>query len=202
MLISIVLLVTAGVLSAGVFLYKSMATKESENKMTALERSQNEFQPALIKEFQKLSNRIQVAEAILDNHIAPSAFLYALEKDTLTGVQFSEFKFKYKNNDIAEFSLKGKTASVNSVALQSTLFSDSDIIKQSIFSDIDLINGGVTFNVEGEIDLNAIRFANVVAEAFSANDQEHNPVDNQRLDSDLFFNNDLLNQSGDFGNFE
>ncbi|MCD5384663.1 MAG: hypothetical protein LRZ97_01980 [Candidatus Pacebacteria bacterium] len=211
MLVSIVLLVVAGVLSAGVFLYKNISLRELDNKKTAIEQSKDSFQPELIKEFMQLSSRIQVAEGILENHIAPSVFLHALERDTLTGVQFTEFKLKPINTEVAEFSLKGKTGSVNSVALQSSRFGDSNIIKNSIFSDIDLVNGGVTFNVIGEINLDTIRFADMAQNLSQDHSQNLNNIRTNGLQQESVTGDDPLlggeiseedDGFGEFGSFE
>ncbi len=197
MLIAIVLIAVASVLSVGVFLYKNIAQQEEKNKKERLQKSRDSFDPALIKKMQKLSTRIEVAQEILDNHIAPSAFLQTLEKITLSGVQFTEFNFKPKNNEVAEFSMKGKAGSVNSIALQSAKFSTNDMIKTSIFSDIDLVNSGVTFNVSGELDLDTIRFADVSNNTFSQSDNQINNMPTF---------NDLINSSQDteldFGAFD
>ncbi len=203
MLVSIILLVIAIVLSVGVFLYNGFANSQLEAKKTSLERSRDNFQPALIKDFEKLSNRINVAETILENHIAPSIFLDALERDTLESVQLTSFKFKLKNNDLAEFAIKGKTNSVNSVALQSSKFGESEIIKNSIFSDIDLVNGGVVFNVTGEVDLNAIRFTNLINGSFQQNPNIQDLFNNTQSQTNTQTENfNDLNDFGDFGNLQ
>ncbi len=203
MLIAIVLISIASVLSIGVFLYKNMAQQEEKNKKERLQKSRDSFDPALINKIQKLSTRIEVAQEVLDNHIAPSTFLQTLEKITLSGVQFTEFNFKPKNNEIAEFSMKGKTGSVNSVALQSAEFSNSDMIKTSIFSDIDLVNGGVTFNISGELDLDAIRFADVSNNTFS---QSNNQINNIPTFDDLINSSNQIQNTQDseldFGSFD
>ncbi len=163
MLISIVLLVVAGVLSAGVFFYHELTVSDANAKKEQLKRAKGAFEPKLIKELTLLSDRIRVAEEILEKHTAPSIFLESLEKDTLSEVQFVDFEYKQKSADSAVFSLKGKTNSVNSVALQSSRFGESTIIRDPIFSDIDLVKDGVVFKVDGKIDLNAIRYSNVAS---------------------------------------
>jgi hypothetical protein len=163
MLIAIVALVISGVLSAGVFLYKNLAVSDAESKKEQLQKARGAFEPKLIEELMKLSDRIRVAEGILENHTAPSVFLQALEEDTLSGVQFVDFEYAQKSTDRATFALKGKTGSVNSVALQSSRFGESNIIRDPIFSDIDLVKDGVTFTVEGEIDLGAIRYSTIAS---------------------------------------
>ncbi len=170
MLVSVVALVVSSVLSAGVFLYKNFAASNFESKKQLLEKTRGAFEPKLIEQLMKLSERIRVAEGIVEKHTAPSVFLNALEQDSLTNVQFIKFEYTQKNTDIATFSLKGKTTSVNSVALQSSRFGDSNIIKDSIFSNIDLVKDGVTFEVEGEIDLNAIRYSNLASTALLQRD--------------------------------
>ena len=104
MLIAIVALVIAGVLSAGVFFYHGLAVSDAGYKKEQLQKARGAFEPKLITELMLLSDRIRVAEGILENHTAPSVFLQALERDTLTGVQFIEFEYKQKTADKAIFS--------------------------------------------------------------------------------------------------
>ncbi len=163
MLVSIVLVVISGVLSAGVFFYHQLAISDAESKKEQLQRARGAFEPKLIQELMLLSDRIRVAEGILEKHTAPSIFLQALEQDTLTGVQFISMEYKQKDSETALFTLKGKTHSVNSVALQSSRFGESTVIKDPIFSDIDLVKDGVTFTVKGEVDLSAIRYSSIAS---------------------------------------
>ncbi len=196
MLVSIVSLVIAGVLSAGVFFYHGLVVSDADNKKEQLQRARGAFEPKLIKELMLLSDRIRVAEGILENHTAPSVFLQALERDTLTGVQFIDFEYEAKTTDKATFSLKGKTNSVNSVALQSSRFGESTIIKDPIFSDIDLVKDGVTFTVEGEVDLTAIRYSSVATTPTPS-------FDTSRFNmGDLLNNNSTGGEFGDFGTVE
>jgi len=197
MLISIVALVVAGVLSGGVFFYNTLAQSDADNKIEQLQKARGAFEPKLIQELMLLSDRIRVAEGILENHTAPSVFLHALEQDTLSGVQFIDFEYKQKSIDRAIFSLKGKTSSVNSVALQSSRFGESTIIKDPIFSDIDLVKDGVIFTVEGEIDLGAIRYSSVATVpmgSFNTNTSFEigDLINGQNIDTQDF---------GDFGDF-
>ncbi len=205
MLIAIVSLVIAGVLASGIFLYKNLAVKDAANKKEMLENASGAFEPKLIKELMLLSNRIRIAESILEKHTAPSVFLQALEKDTLTGVQFTEFSYEQENSDTAIFSLKGKTGSVNSVALQSSRFGESSLIQNSIFSDIDLVKDGVSFNVEGNVNLASIRYTSVVS---NYQPQQVDFVNQQGSDTMQMQQNNTVSppeptgEFGDFGSFE
>lgn len=195
MLLAIIALVVSVVLSVGVFLYKNLAIADFENKVEQLEKSRGAFNLRLIEEMTLLSERIRVAEGILENHTAPSVFLQSLEHDTLTGIQFTELEYNQKNDDIATFSLKGKANSVNSIALQSSRFGESNIIKDPIFSDINLVKDGVTFTVEGYINLHAIRYSSVVA---MLQLQNNNPGLNREVQE----SDNNLGEFGDFGNLE
>lgn len=163
MLIAIVLFVVAGVLAAGVFLYKNLTDADATSKKEQLEKAREAFDPSLIAELTATSDRIRIAEGILEEHTAPSLFLASLEQDTLAGVQFSELEYKQKSASVAEIKLKGKAASMNTVALQSSRFGESALLKNPIFSGVDLVTGGVVFEVTGEVDLNAVRYASVAA---------------------------------------
>ncbi len=207
MLLSIVALAVSGVLSIGVFLYKSLAVSDAEYKISQLQKARESFNPEFIKVLMKLSDRIRTAEGILKNHTAPSAIFSTLEASTLTGVRFVNLDYNQKNENIATFKLKGKASSVNSIALQSSTFGDSDIIKDPIFSDIDLIKDGVTFTVRGNIDLSKIRYSTILALSqlqtnntgdFTINN--NNPQD-QSINNTNLPQNDSVDSNGGFGSF-
>ncbi len=200
MLLAVISLVVSGVLSVGVFLYKKLAVADAESKIVQLEKSREAFDLKLIERMRLLSERIRVAEGVLEKHTAPSVFLQSLENDTLTGVQFTEFEYSQKNPDKATFSLKGKASSVNSIALQSSRFGESNIIKDPIFSDIDLVKDGVVFSVEGDINLSAIQYSSAITMS-QLQDQlgEFNSV--TEPESENFEIGDV-NEFGDFGNLE
>lgn len=197
MLLAIVLLVVAGVLSAGVFFYKSLAVADANNKKEQLEKARGAFEPDLISELMQLSDRIRVAEGILESHTAPSVLLNSFERDTLSSVQFIEFEYTQKTPSKATFSLKGKTGSVNSVALQSSRFGESNLIKDPIFSDIDLLKDGVIFTVDGDIDLNAIRYQGQTFDTSNTEDLQLDTADNTNS-----MGADEVSGFGDFGSFD
>lgn len=161
LLISIVALVVAGVLSAGVFLYHNLTVTDAASQKDQLEKAREAFDTRLLDELTTTSDRIKVADGILAEHTAPSLFLESLERDTLTGVQFLEMKYEQKTPSTASIALKGKSANMNTVALQSARFGESSLLKNPIFAGVDLVPDGVTFDVTGEVDLNAIRYSSV-----------------------------------------
>lgn len=173
MLISIVLIVVAGVLSGGVFLYRNFVESDVANKQAQLEQARGAFDPKLIEELEMTSNRIRVAGTILEQHTAPSILLSSLEQDTLSGVQITDFEYTQRTPDLALIEMKGKSGSMNTVALQSSRFGESSIIRNPIFSGIDIVSDGVVFEVTGEVDLNSLRYASIAG--LSGNSLQQTP---------------------------
>jgi hypothetical protein len=158
LLISIVAFVAAVVLSAGVFLYGEFLNKKSENKSAQLEKARGAFDPELIQELLALDKRISAAGVVLDNHLAPSQLLVLLGDVTLKSVGYKKLEYSTDGDGKINLMLEGKAKSVNAVALQASLFSEHNAIKNPIFSNLNLVKDGVTFDVEAEINPAAINY--------------------------------------------
>ena len=163
-LISIVLLVASGVLGLGVFLYQQYLSNSSASKINQLKDAKKQFSPDLIQMATRLDDRMRMADAILENHIAPSIFFHMLEKNTLDTVSFRSLEIQTGGEKEMIVKMNGIAESVNSVALQADLFSKGGIITSPIFSNINRQSGGVLFNFSGIVNTNAMRYAQSVAE--------------------------------------
>jgi hypothetical protein len=164
MLVSIVLMIISLVLAAGVFMYKQYLDKSSASKIEQLRVAKAQFDQSLIQEFSRLDDRMQEADMILGNHIAPSAFFHMLENNTLKTVSFRFLDFEASSADGMAIKMDGVAESVNSVALQAELFSKVGIIRNPIFSDIDRQIDGVHFSFTATIDPTAINYVRSVTE--------------------------------------
>jgi hypothetical protein len=162
LVISIVLVVASGALAGGVFLYQQYLTTASASKLAQLQRAQAAFEPTLIQELTRLDDRMIMAQSILDNHIAPSAFFTALSQSTLQTVSFSGLGFDTSDPKHISIKMGGVGQSLNSVALQAQVFSKSGIIKDPIFSGINRQLDGVHFNFAADIDASSVNYAHII----------------------------------------
>lgn len=168
LLLAIVTFVAAVVLAAGVFLYSEFLSKSAESKSAQLNKARTAFDPSLIEELLTLDKRLSSAGAVLDNHLAPSQLLLLLGDVTLKSVGYENLEYSTDGDGGIHLALEGKARSVNAVALQASLFSQHNAIKNPIFSNLNLVNDGVTFDVEAKINPPAINYSSVYEESIQA----------------------------------
>lgn len=160
-LVSTVVFLAALGASAGLFLYEQYLDRSIVDKQQTLERAREAFQPALIRELQRLDNRITAAQNILDRHIAPSSIFGVLEGSTLQTVAYTEFSYKGEPSGAISLTMKGSARDFASVALQTDAYSEDPFIKDPVVSDIAVSDAGtVTFSFKGSADAQIVSFRN------------------------------------------
>lgn len=159
----VIFLISAGAFGV-TYLYKQSVANEISKLETDLARMQEIFQPATIAEFKKLSNRLSIAEKLINNHSALSQVFGVLETATLKSVYFKSFGFI--NNDKGfSLSLGGVAKNFSSVALQSDVFSQKQVFKSLSFSNLNLDSkGNVVFDVAASVDPAFLSYKNNVAQ--------------------------------------
>lgn len=150
-------------MGVGVFLYGEYLKVSISNKEEQLSRARGAFEPALIKELTRVDERIESTNVILDNHTAMSLFFEFLESNTLENVRFDDFLLTAIDNNRYLLNMSGQAESFASVALQSDVFGESEIITSPVFSNLDLdFFGNVSFNLNAFVDTNDIKYRKTV----------------------------------------
>lgn len=181
--IAIVIFIGAVSASVLLFLYEQYLTRSIQSNQASLERAREAFEPALIKELGRLDDRINAANIILNQHIAPSALFTLLESITLQNVQFTSFSYTGEGtNGMVAISLSGKAKSFQTVALQSDLLGSNSYLKNTVVSELALdASGDVTFQVNANVDPRFLSYLSKVQKNPSAPSgaTETVPVENQ-----------------------
>jgi hypothetical protein len=146
LLLSIVLLVVSAALGAGVFLYTQYLQSAEQSKLAQLNRAEAAFDPSLIQQITRLDTRMHAASALLSAHLAPTQLFAMLEQTTAQDISFNSFSYDSTNPQQITIKMAGVAGSVNSVALQAQLFSQSGMLTSPIFSGIDSEQDGVHFD--------------------------------------------------------
>ncbi|MBV9159047.1 MAG: hypothetical protein JO019_00415 [Candidatus Kaiserbacteria bacterium] len=162
LLISIVLFVASAALAGAVFLYQQYLQSSATSKVAQLKRAQQAFEPALIQQLTRLDDRMRAADAILSQHLAPTAFFTVLGQATLTTVSFKTLDLEAGDPKHITIKMQGVAQSVNSIALQADLFSKNGVITSPIFSDISRQPDGVHFNLSAFINPATINYVSLV----------------------------------------
>jgi len=204
-LIAIVALAASLALAAGVFLYDRFLDANVQKKSEQLERARKAFEPQLIQELVRLDSRLQAADSVLANHLAPSELFNLLEELTLQSVSYDSLNYSLGEDSGITIKLKGKSHSVNGVALQASVFGQHNAISNPIFSDLDLVKDGVSFQVSANVNPSALRYTTVFQQYSDGVDSLDlfGDTSGDGLLNDEFadLENELMNLEGDFGDF-
>ncbi len=176
MLIGIVALAASLALAAGVFLYDKYLDAQVTSKQQQLDRARGSFEVSLIQELLRLDARLDAAREVLAQHIAPSEFFTILEASTLESVSYESLNFRLEDDNTITIAMDGEAGSVNSVALQASVFGQNTAITNPIFSNLDLVEDGVTFQVTANVNPSALRYANVFNQSSANTTQQRQAI--------------------------
>lgn len=167
LLLSIIILIVSGALGAGVFLYTQYLQTSNQSKLSQLQSAQASFDPSLIEQLTRLNGRMNAAQTLLSAHLAPSQFFTVLQQSTVQDISFSTLNYDATDPQHITLSMAGVAGSVNSIALQAQVFSQSGVITSPIFSDIDAQPDGVHFNFSALINPSVITYETLISGAQS-----------------------------------
>ena len=165
--LSIILLVVSVGLGGGVYIYQHILGAQLDSKKQSLDNGRKNLDTNTVNHLIKLSARLSAADTLLTAHVAPTLLFAALSQSTLQTVAFDGITYSADDPTKVRISMGGNAQSVNSIALQSELLAKSPIIKSPIFSGISRQPTGVLFTVNAQINLNEIRYSQLVAGAAS-----------------------------------
>lgn len=166
-LLSIVLFIASVALAVAVFLYAQYLNAQSNLKAGEIQQAQQSFNSSLIDQIERLSDRIKSSEAILSQHLAPTAFFEALNQSTLQTISFQTLDLDATDPSNINIKMTGVAQSMNSIAYQADLFSQNGVITDPIFSGIDREADGVHFDLMATIDPSAINYGQLLQAAQS-----------------------------------
>jgi hypothetical protein len=163
LLVAILLFVISAALAVGVFLYTQYLQSSNASKLSQLNSAEASFDPSLIQQLTRLDTRMSAAQSLLSAHLAPSLIFAMLQSSTVQDISFSSLQLDASNPQSIKLTMSGVAASVNSIALQAQVFSQSGLIQSPIFSNIDAEPDGVNFNFTGLINPSAISYETFVS---------------------------------------
>lgn len=168
LLVAVVMFVASAALAGAVFLYDQYLQSSAAAKVESLKRAREAFEPTTIQEIMRLDSRMRVAEQVLGQHMAPTAFFQALQLATLSTVSFETLSLVATDPLSITVEMSGIAQSVNSIALQADLFSKNGVITSPIFSDITREVDGVHFKLKALVNPAAINYVRLIAGLVSA----------------------------------
>lgn len=141
-----IILFAASLLTAGgVFLYKSLLTRQIVALTNSLKRLEADFEPPLIQELSKTSKELQAASVLLAAHRFPSRLFKFLEDNTLVSVRFTDFRFDAKE---AKLVMTGEARSYTALAEAASVFEKNPLVRRLTLANLALKeNGNINFGM-------------------------------------------------------
>lgn len=165
LVISIFILSTVLVVTAGLYFYSRATGKNITVLKDNLDKAKNRFEPTRINQLQILDKRLKASTEILSKHIAISPIFEALQAITMKTVKFTKFNYSMAEDSAGKLmvQMSGVAVGYRSVALQSDLFTKFKYFIDPIFSNLSLDNSGnVLFDLEFSVDPTFVNYKNVL----------------------------------------
>jgi len=167
-LISFFVFIVAGVGAGSVYLWDKQMDSKIVKINNDLNSVRNSFDQNTVKEFVRLNDKINASDFLLKQHVAPSVLFGVIGDSTLKNVRFTSFKYSNAGGDKVSVSMSGEAASYETVALQSSSFSNPalrNVFRNSIFSDPDLNGSGkATFTFSTGIDPTLLNYYKLITD--------------------------------------
>jgi hypothetical protein len=163
--IATVIFILAVTASALLFLYEQYLSSSIKSDQQSLAKAREAFEPALIQELTRLDQRIEAANQILDQHIAPSGLFNLLQTITLQNVQFTSFSYDNgtASAGLVHISLTGRAKSFKSVALQSDVVGTNQYLRNAAITNLGLDqSGNVSFDLTADVDARLVSYQSIM----------------------------------------
>jgi hypothetical protein len=160
-------------LAIGVFFYGRILSATKASKDAQLIQAEATIDPATVRGFVQLRNRLSSGAKLLDNHVAFSNFFALIETLLPTPVRFNSVHLTVTgaNTSAKKIGLEGTgvAKSFNALAAASGAFATEGRIKDAIFSNI-VVNrdNSVSFVLSASLDPTLVAFAPPSAPASAA----------------------------------
>ena len=155
-LISFLIFIVSLVGAGGAYLWDKQLDKQIADVNSNLNQARSSFDQNTIKEFVRLNDKINAADLLMKQHVAPSVLFRVIGDATLKNVRFSNFRYSNAGGDKISVAMSGEAVSYEAVALQASAFTNPklrNVFRSPIFSDPDLnASGRAIFSFTTGID--------------------------------------------------
>lgn len=141
------------IIAGALTFYKSIVKNDIENLRAELAQAEQSIDKKTIKEMLDFSRKLSIAKSIVTKHQVVSGFMQSLASSTVATVTFNDFSYNALTPNGLNVTLKGKTNSYASVALQESVFLKNKYWKSVSISNLTLGDKGtVNFDVAVSVD--------------------------------------------------
>lgn len=166
--VAMIIFLAVLVLSVGVFFYERYAQSELAIQKERLAEFRNKFSSDAeenVEAIRMLERRFEVADHLLDRHVALSKVFDAIEDRTQSNTQFTTFEFTRGESGNAQVVLAGTAGSFNTVALQ-----ERQLSEESVFEPGSVMFSGFNTSEDGSVVFSAAARVDTAAVAYTADD--------------------------------
>jgi len=166
--ISIILFIVSLAGAGFAFAWEKVLDSNQNNYKNDLAKDQNQFNTDLINTLTTANTKIDIAQSLIQNHLAVSKIFGIISQLTISSVQWKSLTFSApatsgssaggSSNDVT-ISMQGETDSYYSVAYQSDVFGQSAelgsnrVIKNPVLSNLSVgPNGKIDFSFTASVD--------------------------------------------------
>ncbi len=156
-------------LAIGVFFYGRILDATQSAKDAELSKAEAAVDPATVKSFLELHNRLASGEQLLSKHSALSNFFTLLATIMPTNVRFSSLHLSVGSSGAVQVEGTGTAKNFNTLAATSIAFAADGRIQNAIFSNIAIKkDNSVTFGFNSTLDPKLVAFSPSAAAAAAA----------------------------------
>jgi len=162
-LIAFLIFIASLVAAGSAFAFQQYLQSQLASAQASLQNSESAYDTSAIDELQRLDDRINQAQILLQKHVAATGIFNFLASQTLANVAWGGFNYAVQADGTAKINLNGTADSFSTVALQSDQFNNNKLLKDVVFSGISAgSTGGIAFNVSATVDPSVILYSNVL----------------------------------------
>lgn len=171
-IVATAMLIGSLVLAGVAYLLKTNVESQNDKLLEEVTNSGGLVNQSSVAEIREFDLRLRAAEALLANHVSALKVFAALEKDTKSQIQYTNFNFDREPGDDAFVTISGGTEQFKTLALQSNQYGNDPLFQNVIVTGIQSSGGStkqgakdesttqhaVTFSVAGNVSDAGIRY--------------------------------------------
>jgi len=142
--LGIVMLVISVIGAGGIYALTQYEEGKLADQKSALATEYAKFDESKIARVQAVSEQLEVAQYLLDNHTSPSKIFDALEKNTKESVQYKTFSYERRPSGGVTLNITGVTSEFEKVSLQWTQYLEDMVLADVTMTKIGIDEGDAT----------------------------------------------------------
>lgn len=171
-LVAFLIFALSALAAGGVVVWNKILDTRIATEKETLKVNESALDSNSVREFVRLRDRIDSANKLLQNHLAPSNIFQVLELYTLKRIRFNDFSYAYAGADKVSVTMRGQAEgndayeAISTQSKQFTIPKLKNVFKSPIFGDLNFVEASnlVTFTFSTIIDSRLISYYKTIKE--------------------------------------